>query len=34
VLARYVDWIEKKNIELEVDFRPESSYVLADADRN
>lgn len=33
VLARFVDRIEERGVELEVDFKPEQSYVLADADR-
>ncbi|NLG36965.1 MAG: HAMP domain-containing histidine kinase, partial [Clostridiales bacterium] len=33
VLARFVDRIEERGVELAVDFRPEQSYVMADADR-
>jgi len=33
VLIRYIDMIEEKGINLEVQFKQEFSYVLADADR-
>ena len=33
VLVRYIDQIEEKDVELNVDFTPEYNYVMADSDR-